>query len=121
MHPLLRTATAEELSFIAGLDYGQDRERHQVKLHDLIFRRDGRFAAGEDWFPLEVVELGANSVTPGHEKEFVICCLLVLSAIETGHCVLHDRESKYAMIEPLLSLLPHEMATLLVEAYAADH
>ena len=121
MHPLLRTATPDELSFIAALEYGQDREKHQVELNELIFEREGRFKGGEVWFPLEVVELGANSVTPGHEREFVICCLLVLSAIETGHCFSHDRESKYSAIEPLLYQLSDEMADLLVDAYAVDH
>lgn len=121
MHPLPRTATPDELSFIAGLDHGQDRERHQTELHELIFEREGRFKGCEVWFPLEVVKLGADSVTPGHEREFVICCLLVLSAIKTGHCFSHDVENKYSAIEPLLYQLPDEMAGLLVDAYAADH
>lgn len=120
MHPLLRTATSEELSFIAGLDYGQDKERHLAELRELIYQRDGQFKDGETWFPLEVIELGANSITTGHEREFLLCCLLVRSAIESGHCFSHDRESKYSLIEPLLTQLPHEMALLLVEAYSDD-
>lgn len=121
MHPLVLSATPAELTFIAGLDYGQDTERHYVELRNLIFERNGAFADGEHWFPLEVIELGANSVTPGHEREFAICCLLLLSAIDSGHCFSQDRESKYSSIEPLLAKLPDELAILLVEVYAANH
>jgi hypothetical protein len=119
MHPFLYTATPTELAFISGLDYGQDKERHYDELSELVFARNGQFKEGEYWFPLEVVELGANSIKPGHEREFVICCLLVLSAIGSGHCFAHDRESKYSAIEPMLFQLSDEQATTLLEAYSA--
>ncbi|SFG83783.1 hypothetical protein SAMN05518865_1202 [Duganella sp. CF458] len=121
MHPFVFTANPAELAFISGLDYGQDKARHYAELNKLVFEHQGKFKDGEFWFPLEVIELGANSIKPGHEREFVICCLLVLSAIDSGHCLSHDRESKYAAIEPMLFQLPDEFAGLLMEAYAADY
>jgi hypothetical protein len=121
MHAFVLTATHAELAFIADRDYGQDKERHFAELCDLVFERNGVFKEGEYWFPLEVLELGANTIAPGHEREFVICCLLVLSAIDLGHCFAHDRESKYSAIEPMLYQLPDDLANILLEAYATDH
>jgi hypothetical protein len=118
MHSFLLSASTAELSFIAGLDYGLDKDKHFAELQSLIFERQGEFRDGELWFPLEVIELGSNSITQGHEREFVICCLLVVSAIDSGHCFSHDRESKYSTIEPLLSQLPEELASLLTDVYS---
>ncbi|MCZ8292785.1 MAG: hypothetical protein O9312_04645 [Hylemonella sp.] len=120
MHPLLSTVKREELEFIATLDYGQSADEHFAALKSLVFERECNFKDGEYWYPYEVIELGSNSVQPGREREFVICCLLVLEAIKRGFDPAHDRESKFSAIEPMLSELPNEMATLLVEAYAAD-
>ncbi|WP_051294060.1 hypothetical protein [Pseudoduganella violaceinigra] len=121
MHPFLLTVTPAELAFISSFDGLQDEAKHYAALNELIFERNGQFEANEFWFPLEVVELGANSIKLGHEREFVICCLLVLSAIDSGHCFSHDRESKYSAIEPLLTELPCEYADLLLEAYASKN
>ncbi|HEY9105411.1 MAG TPA: hypothetical protein VIN58_01945 [Roseateles sp.] len=117
MHPLLATATPKELALIAGLDYGQDIREHLDALECLVFERQCKFRAGEHWFPYEVIELGTNSVKPGHEREFALCCLLALEAINSGFDPAHDRESKFSSIEPHLSQLPEALATLL-EAYA---
>ena len=121
MHPLLTTAKREELAFIAGLDYGQDQSEHLVALESLIFDRQGKFKDGEYWVPFEVVELGTNSVKPGHEREFTICCLLALEAIKSGFDPVHNRESRFSALEPHLSRVPLDLAGILVEAYAADH
>jgi hypothetical protein len=121
MHPLLATAKREELAFIAGLDYGQDQGAHLAALESLIFDRQGKFKDGEYWFPFEVIELGTNSVKPGHEREFALCCLLALEAINSGFDPVHDRESRFSAFEPHLSQVPPDLARILVEAYAADH
>lgn len=118
MHPFLATARPEELAFIAGLDYGQDKVEHLAALESLLFVRRCKFLAGEHWFPYEVIELGTNSVKPGHEREFTLCCLLVLEAINDGFDSAQDRESKFSSIEPLLGQLPDDLATILLEAYA---
>jgi len=121
MHPLISTAKPDELAFIAGLDYGQNASEHLLALKSLIFERHCNFKEDEYWCPYEVIELGSNSVHPGREREFVLCCLLVLEAIKRGFDSAHDRESKFSAIEPRLSEISSEMATLLVEAYANDH
>jgi hypothetical protein len=121
MHPLISTAKPEELEFIASLDYGQGTEEHLAALKSLIFERECNFRDDEYWYPYEVIELGSYSVQSGREREFVLCCLLVLEAIKRGFDFTHNRESKFSEIEPLLPELPSEMATLLVEAYASDH
>lgn len=118
MHSFALTATTSELKFISERDYGQDADKHFAALETLIFEKAGRYPDDDFWYPLEVLELGANSVTAGHEREFVICCLLVLTAIDSGHCFSHDRESKYSQIEPLLPLLPTEMSEVLLSAFA---
>ena len=118
MHPFALTATPSELKFISERDYGQDADRHLAALKTLMFDQPGRFPDGDSWYPLEVLELGANGITVGHEREFVICCLLVLAAIDSGHCFSHFRESKYSQIEPMLSSLPTELAELLLSAFA---
>jgi hypothetical protein len=121
MHPLISTAKPEELEFIAGLDYGQDKEKHLAALERLIFERQCNFKDGEHWYPYEVIELGSNAVSVGHEKEFVLCCLLVLEAIKRGFDSVHNQESKFIAIKPWLRELSNEMATLLVEAYVSKH
>lgn len=121
MHPLLATAKREELAFIAGLDYWQDQVAHLAALESLIFERQGKFKDGEHWCPFEVVELGTNSVNPGHEREFALCCLLALEAINSGFDSVHDRESRFSAFEAHLGQIPPDLAGILVEAYAADH
>jgi hypothetical protein len=120
VHPLLATAKPEELAFIAGLDYGQDKDVHLAALESLIFERQGKFKDGELWFPFEVIELGTHSVRPGHEREFTLCCLLALAAIQGGFDPAHDFESRFSAFEPHLGQIPPDLAMILVEAYAAD-
>lgn len=83
-HPLIKTITQSELRFIASRDYGQDSARHLESLRCVVFEQDGRFRDDQTWFPLEVVELGAYSLEPGHEREFFFCTMLVLLAIQHG-------------------------------------
>lgn len=37
--PLLKSITAEELAFIAGLDYGMGVDKHLVALREVIFEQ----------------------------------------------------------------------------------
>jgi len=76
--------TDDELTFISGLDYGQNRDRHLEALRKVIFEQDGVPTREQYWFPYEVIELGAHSLKPGHEREFTICTLLVINAVLTG-------------------------------------
>ena len=117
MHPLISTATTNELSFIAGLDYGQDRLKHFEALNDLIFKRQGNLQDSDRWFPYEVIELGANSIQVGHEREFVICSLLVMHGIESGFDTGTDLEVKFSILDKLQNELPADLANILLQEY----
>jgi hypothetical protein len=84
LHPLIKTITESELHFIASRDYGEDSARHVEALRCVVFEQEGRFREDQNWFPLEVVELGAYSLEPDHEREFFFCTMLVLLAIHHG-------------------------------------
>ncbi len=110
MHPLIRSITRSELEFIALLDYGLEKEKHLAALEKLIFEQGGVSHADQSWFPCEVVELGSNSLQPGHEREFVICTLLVIASIKSGFCntkeldqMLSDRSADYDSLPKELS------------------
>jgi hypothetical protein len=81
----VRSATDDELSFIAGLDYGEGRAQHLAALLTVVREQAGIFRPDQYWHPYEVVELGAHSLTPGHEREFAICTLLVIQAVVSGY------------------------------------
>lgn len=81
---LLKSLTDSELKFIAERDYGVDADVHLEELRKLIASQDGFLMEGQYWHPYEVIELCAHSLTPGHEKEFTACTLLVLRAVASG-------------------------------------
>ena len=92
---ILKSITESELQFIASRDYGEDSARHLEELRAVVFDQDGRFYDSQNWFPLEVVELGAYSLVPGHEREFFFCTMLVLLAIQNGESSV-DPETLFA-------------------------
>lgn len=112
IHPLVKTITERELRFIAALDYAQDVERHLDALRAVIFQQDGHIMEHQNWFPLEVIELGAYSLEPRHEREFFFCTLLVLQALQNGESsvdpeILHENSRKY--YDQLAPELRHEV------------
>jgi len=117
MHPLVSTASKNELNFIAGLDYGQDQHKHYEALSDLIFMRKGEFQRCDNWFPYEVIELGANSIHVGHEREFVICSLLVIHAVGSGFDTWTNLENKFSNLDSSLDELSTDLADLLLHEY----
>lgn len=108
LHPLITTITESELYFIASRDYGEDSARHFEALRCVVFEQEGRFRDDQTWFPLEVVELGAYCLEPGHEREFFFCTMLVLSAIQHGESsvdaemLLANAAEHYDRLEPSL-------------------
>jgi len=78
MIEFIQTITDSELDFISGLDYKQETEKHKAALKEVIFNQSCTVIEGQEWFPFEVIELGAHWLQKGHEKEFTICTLLVL-------------------------------------------
>lgn len=78
MIEFIRSISEEEIDFISQLDYRQEVEKHKEALNKVIFEQAGLATESQYWFPYEVIELGANTLTKGHEREFTICTLLVL-------------------------------------------
>ena len=118
MHPLISTATEAELAFIANLDYGQGVGQHLAALNDLIFHRRGEFQDGDLWYPYEVIELGANSVHSGHEREFAICSLLVIHAVVSGFDTRTDLADKFSTVDFSIDNMPAELVELLLHEYS---
>ena len=118
MHPLIETVTDEELWFIAGLDYGQKQEQYFQALRELIFERKARFfAADHELYSL--IRLGVVSITEGHEREFVICNLLVIHAVTTGFDTLTEMEILLSNSNAPGLNLPSDLAAVLFEQHQA--
>lgn len=116
---LVKTISAEEVGFIAGLDYGQDRESHEAALRSVIWENADRFTEGQQWFPYEVVELGASHLQAGHEREFAICTLLVIRAVATGFDKATDLAEKRASKVWEYGQLPAQLADAIDVEYVA--
>ncbi|MFC4763533.1 hypothetical protein [Dyella koreensis] len=115
---LVRTITGDELSFIAGLDYGQDQDRHESALHLVIDQQGGQFNESQRWFPYEVVELGAHHLQIGHEREFVICTLLVIRSVIAGFDKATDLAEKKITMESRYRMLPVGLREVVDAEYA---
>ncbi len=113
-------ATDEELAFIAGLDYGQNKQRHLDALHVLSEKQGGIIGADQFWFPYEVIELGSHELKAGHEREFAICTLLVLANVAAGVDTSTDLNAKFedraADYDKLPSALREEILTAYKDA-----
>ena len=51
---------------------------------------------GQYWYPYEVIELGSHLLSPGHEREFVVCTLLARTAVSSGWDTATNLETKLA-------------------------
>src|SRR5690348_17220667 len=91
----LRSLSDDELQFIANLDYGVDSELHLDGLRKLIDEQDCIPVEGQEWFPYEVIELGAHGLKPGHEREFAACTLIVVRAVTSGYDTSTDLDWKF--------------------------
>lgn len=110
---LLESLTEAELRFIAEGDYGVDADLHLDGLVKLLREQSGAPSEGQYWYPYEVVELGAHSLKPGHEREFAACTLLVIDAAATGlDWKFDERAGDY-------DRLPTPLRDLVLDAYFA--
>jgi len=114
---LLKSLTHAELTFIAGSDYGTDVERHRDALKQLIDVQHGVLTAGQHWYPYEVIELCAQALTPGHEREFTACTLLVLRAVASGFDTYTAVDEKLADRAQDYDALPAHFRDAILEAY----
>lgn len=116
---LVQTISEGELSFIAGLDYGQDQARHETALQLVIGQQGGNFNEGQCWFPYEVVELGAHHLQTGHEREFAICTILVIRSVSAGFDKATDLAEKKMAMESQYRVLPVALQEAIDAEYAA--
>ena len=120
MLELIRSISQDELSFIAALDYGQNKEKHLEALNALIFKNSCTFTDDQYWFPYEVIQLGSHHLQEHHAREFTICTLLVIQAVKIGFDKstnliekLSDRTNDYEK-------LPTELFAVILNAYSAS-
>src|SRR5205809_5746946 len=111
---LLKSLSDYERDFIAGLDYGADRETHRRALDTVIIHAgDVDFDAEGYWFPYEVIELGKNRLEQGHEREFAACMAIVLRNIETGRDRSNDLDYIVTQHYDSIQQLPAELRELI--------
>jgi hypothetical protein len=114
---LVRSVSASELAFIAGRDYGQDADRHLAALNAVCLEQGGIIGTDQYWFPYEVIELGAHTLAPGHEREFAICTLLVLANVSAGVDTSTDIQAKFADRAADYDSLPVTLREEILHAY----
>ncbi len=117
MTEFIQTITNDELKFISELDYGNDVEKHLAGLRSVIFNQNGIIKEEQGWYPYEVVELGANALTMGHEREFTICTLLVVFNVKVGTDKATDLEVKLELHSKEYDQLPKELSELVISSF----
>ena len=106
---LIGTASAAELDWIAALGPADEQPRHRAALAQVVGPQAGRLQDDQLWYPYEVIERGAICCQPGHEREFVLCTLLVILAVQAGQRIdvdlalqLDDLAATYETLPPVL-------------------
>lgn len=111
---LLNSLTDEELSFIAGLDYGTDLVRHLKALRGVITRGGNVHMETEYWYPYEVIELGKNAIQVGHEREYAACMALVFLNMASGQDKMNDVPYLLESQSENMALLPSYLQDMLL-------
>ena len=119
MNPFVKSITESELAYVASLDYGEDSLKHLEALRAVIFEQEGNLKAEQYWHPYEVIELGALSLEPGHEREFVICTLLVIQAVVSGYDKSTDLAERRMDKASYYAALPVGLGEKISNAYQA--
>ena len=114
---LVKSITESELAYIAALDYGQESQQHLDGLRTVIFDQSGTPRDGQIWHPYEVIELGAHALSPGHEREFAICTLLVIQAVMSGFDSATDLSAKLSERSQDYDKLPVALRDEVLNAY----
>jgi hypothetical protein len=111
---LLQSLSDSERDFIAGLDYGADREAHRAALNTVIEQAGNVDSVAQDnWYPYEVIELGKNWLQEGHEREYAACMGIVLRNIETGWDRSNDLDYILTQHYDSIQRLPAELRALI--------
>ncbi len=111
MIEFIQSISESEIEYISSLDYGQDSEKHQIALKDVIFKQSCETLQEQYWFPMEVIELGSSALIKGHEKEYAICTLLYLMNNPGGTNIKFESQCTY------YDSLPTKYRDMIIEAY----
>jgi hypothetical protein len=110
---LLSSLTDSERNYIAKLDYQQDVERHRSAL-DSVIENGGivDFQVLGSWYPYEVIELGKNVLSEGHEREYAACMGIVLKNMMLGS---DDRNEPDSILDmyPIIEQLQDDLRSML--------
>jgi hypothetical protein len=110
----LKGLTENELQFIASLDYGTQAEKHHNSIKSVITRDGIIHMETEYWFPYEVIELGANHLEIGHEREYTGCLLIIIINVLNGNDMTKFLDDYLYDRSTTISALP-ESEKLLIE------
>jgi hypothetical protein len=118
MKNIIQTITDKELRFISSADYGQDASEHCDALKTVIFHQKGIISNEQYWFPYEVIELCSNSLKENHEREFVMCTLLIILNVSAGTDKTNDLEYKFNSFSSEYDKLSKPLSELIIKEYA---
>ncbi|MCF7751442.1 hypothetical protein KQ945_11825 [Bacillus subtilis subsp. subtilis] len=116
---LIGTASAAELDWIAGLGHAEEQARHRAALQVVVNDQGGRLHDHQLWYPYEVIERGAGHYQPGHEREFVLCTLLVILAVHAGQRLGVDMALQLDDLAATYETLPPVLRDIVLDAYQA--
>lgn len=114
---LIATASAAELDWIAALGPADEQPRHRAALQQLVGAQGGRLRDDQLWYPYEVIERGARHHEPGHEREFVLCTLLVMLAVQAGQRIGVDLALQFDDLAATYETLPPVLRDTVLDAY----
>ncbi len=121
MNSLIKTITEEELKFISSADYNQDSLKHYKALKEVIFVQDGIVNNEQSWFPYEVIELSSNSLKENHQREFVICTLLIILNVKVGADTVNDLDSKFNSFSGEYEKLSNKYSEIIISEYINEN
>ena len=116
---LLATASPRELDWIAALGRSAEHARHRAALEQVLGAQHGRLHEDQMWFPYEVIERGAMQCEVGHEREFVLCALLVFIAAQADQAEL-DLDLHFDDHATAYEELPPVLRDVVLDAYEAS-
>lgn len=114
---LIGTGSTAELDWIAALGKADEQQRHRAALAQVVGPQAGRLQDDQLWYPYEVIERGAIRCEPGHEREFVLCTLLVILAVQAGQRIGVDLSVQFDDLSATYETLPPVLRDTVLDAY----
>ena len=119
LEQLAGSLSDQELRFIAERDYGIDADRHLEALRSLIGPQRLVLVDDQFWYPLETIQLCANSLEPGHERAFAFCTLFLLDRFRQGLDYSVDLLTLFENGTTHYDALPIELRDAILDAFLA--